>query len=196
MKLFLKLTTALLGVAMASIVWPIRAFAQEAAHCTSPAESAQKTGTAPAMKVQLISEGARGAKQYAVIFYTGDEAYSGLLDFAEKYHVTSGHFTAIGALSGAVLGWFDPEKKMYCENSFNEQLEVASMIGDFALYNGKPALHTHMVVGHRDGTASGGHVIKAIVSPTLEVFVTVDPFPLQKRYDPATDLTLIDPNGK
>ena len=78
----------------------------------------------------------------------------------------------------------------------NEQLEVASMVGDFALYKGKPALHTHMVVGHRDGTASGGHVIQGIVSPTLEVFVTVDPIPLQKKYDPAIDLTLIDPQEK
>ena len=137
------------------------------------------------MKVQLISDGPE-TKQYAVIFSAGDEAYSGLLNFAEKYHVTSGHFTAI-------LGWFDPQKKMYCENAFKEQLEAAAMIGDFATYQGKPALQTHIVVGHRDGTASGGHVIEAIVSPTLEVFVTVDPVPLQKKYDPATDLTLIDP---
>jgi predicted DNA-binding protein with PD1-like motif len=28
----------------------------------------------------------------------GDEAFSGLLEFAEKYQVTSAHFTAIGAL--------------------------------------------------------------------------------------------------
>ena len=161
----------------------------------SPAESGQKKGAAPGMKVKLISSG-EGPKQYAVIFSTGDEAYSGLLDFAEKYHVTSGHFTAIGALSSVVLGWFDPQKKMYRENPINEQVEVAAMIGDFALYEGKPSLHAHMVVGRIDGTAEGGHVIEAIVSPTLEVFVTVDPVPLQKKFDPSTDLTLIDPDSQ
>ena len=46
---------------------------------------------------------------------------------------------------------------------------------------------------HRDGTAEGGHVVEAIVSPTLEVFVTVDLVPLHQRYDPASDLTLINP---
>jgi hypothetical protein len=51
-----------------------------------------------------------------------------------------------------------------------------------------------MVVGHRDGTAEGGHVIEAIVS-TLEVLVTVDAVALHKKYDPATDLTLIDPES-
>jgi predicted DNA-binding protein with PD1-like motif len=181
--------------AMASACVPATALSQETPGYLTPAQSVEIRGKAPGMKVKLIGD-ANGMKQYAVIFYKGDEAFSGLMEFAQKYHVTSGHFTAIGALSSVILAWFDPQKKMYKENPYNEQLEVASMIGDFALYKGKPALHTHMVVGHRDGPASGGHVIEAIVSPTLEVFVTVDPVSLQKRYDPETDLTLIDPDAK
>src|SRR5450432_1391119 len=54
-------------------------------------------GKAPGMQVQLLSEN-HGRKEYAVIFSKGDEAFSGLNEFAEKYHVTSAHFTAIGAL--------------------------------------------------------------------------------------------------
>ena len=53
-----------------------------------------------------------------------------------------------------------------------------------------------MVVGHRDGRTSGGHVIKAVVCPTLEVFVTVNPVPLEKKDDPETGLTLIAPDSK
>jgi imidazolonepropionase-like amidohydrolase/predicted DNA-binding protein with PD1-like motif len=151
-------------------------------------------GKAPGMKVQLIRDG--DAKEYAVIFAKGDEAFSGLMEFAKKYHVASGHFTAIGALSRATLGWFDLQEKMYRKIPINEQIEVLSMIGDFALYQGKPALHTHMTVGHRDGRTSGGHVIEAVVSPTLEVFVTVEPAPLKKEYDPETGLTLIALDGK
>jgi hypothetical protein len=67
------------------------------------------------------------------------------------------------------------------------------MIGDIALYQGKPTVHTHMVVGLPDGTTKGGHVLDAQVSPTLEVMVTVDPIAMHKRFDPGTDLTLIDP---
>lgn len=195
MNVFSRFAIALLGIAITSGCMLGSALAQGASRCIPPAESVKPRGTAPGMKVELISDGP-GTKQYAVIFSTGDEAYSGLLQFAQEYHVTSGHFTAIGALSSAVLAWFDPQKKMYCENPIHEQVEVGSMIGDFALYEGKPALHTHMVVGHRDGTASAGHVIEAIASPTLEVFVTIDPVPLQKKYDPATDLTLIDAEKK
>jgi predicted DNA-binding protein with PD1-like motif len=149
-------------------------------------------GQAPKMQVQLLNPG-EPTKQYAVIFYQGDEAFSGLLEFAEKYQVTSAHFTAIGALNGATLGWFDPQRKMYKKISIVGQHEVIGMSGDIALYQGKPVVHTHMIVGSPDGTTRAGHVLDAYVSPTLEVMVTVDPVTMQKRFDPATDLTLIDP---
>jgi predicted DNA-binding protein with PD1-like motif len=50
-----------------------------------------------------------------------------------------------------------------------------------------------MVVGSPDGTTRAGHVLAAYLSPTLEVMITVHPVAMQKRLDPETDLTLIDP---
>jgi len=170
-------------------------YSQEtASDYVSPSEAVPR-GKAPKMQVQLLNPG-DPTKQYAVIFYQGDEAFSGLLEFAEKYQVTSAHFTAIGALSGATVGWFDPQRKMYKKIPIVGQHEVIGMSGDIALYQGKPVVHTHMVVGSSDGTMRGGHVLDAYVSPTLEVMVTVDPIAMQKRFDPATDLTLIDPASK
>ena len=157
----------------------------------APSQAVPK-GEAPRMQVQLLSRGEQ-TKEYAVILGKGDEAFSGLLEFAEKYHVTSAHFTAIGALNSATLGWFDPQRKMYKKIPINGQHEVIGMSGDIALYRGKPVVHTHMMVGASDGTARAGHVLAAYVSPTLEVMVTVDPIGVQKRFDPETDLTLIDP---
>src|SRR5438309_9047302 len=148
-------------------------------------------GKAPRMKVQLLNPG-EPTKQYAVIFYQGDEAFFGLLEFAQKYHVTSAHFTAIGAVNGATLGWFDPQRKAYKKIPITGQHEVIGMSGDIALYQGKPVVHAHMVVGASDGTAHAGHVLAANVAPTLEVMVTVNPVKMQKRFDPDTDLTLID----
>jgi predicted DNA-binding protein with PD1-like motif len=160
----------------------------------TPSEAAP-TCRAPKMQVELPNPG-EPTKQYAVIFYQGDEAFSGLLEFAEKYHVTSAHFTAIGAVNAATLGWFDPQRKMYKKILIDGQHEVIGMSGDIALYEGKPVVHTHMIVGSSDGTTRAGHVLAAYVSPTLEVMVTVDPISMQKRFDPKTDLTLINPSLK
>src|SRR5208337_1953611 len=167
---------------------------QTASEYVAPSEAVPR-GKAPRMQVQLLNPGDQ-TKQYAVIFYQGDEAFSGLLEFAEKYHVTSAHFTAIGAVNGATLGWFDPQRKMYKKIPIDGQHEVIGMSGDIALYKGKPVVHTHMVVGGPDGTTRAGHVLSAYVSPTLEVMVTVDPVAMHKRFDPETDLTLIDPTVK
>jgi predicted DNA-binding protein with PD1-like motif len=145
------------------------------------------------MKVQLLSE-TPGGKTYAVIFYKGDEAVSGLTDFARAYKIEAAHFTAIGALNGATLAWFDPSRKMYKPIPIHGQVEVLSMIGDIALYKGKPIIHTHMVVGFPDGSTRGGHVLEAQVNPTLEVMVTAESVAMHKRFDPDTDLTLIDPS--
>jgi uncharacterized protein len=150
-------------------------------------------GKAPGMQVQLLSEN-HGRKEYAVIFSKGDEAFSGLNEFAEKFHVTSAHFTAIGAVRGATLAWFSPERKMYEKIPVEGQLEVASMIGDIALFNGKPVVHTHMVVGLPDGTTKAGHVLEAHVWPTLEVMVTVESNAMRKSLDPETGLALINPS--
>ncbi len=191
MKKVKQMSYALLLMGLATVM----GFSQEnSSEYVSPSE-AVPTGKAPKMQVQLLNPGVE-TKQYAVIFYEGDEAFSGLLEFAEKYHVTSAHFTAIGAVSGATLGWFDPQRKMYKKIPIVGQHEVVGMSGDIALYKGKPVVHTHMVVGGPDGTTHGGHVLDAYVSPTLEVMVTVDPVTMQKRFDPVTDLTLIEPASK
>jgi hypothetical protein len=184
-----RIRVALIGLALAMVA---SVGAQTAGDVWVAPSHPIATGKAPAMKVQLLSENGK-EKTYAVIFSKGDEAFSGLTDFAREYNVTAAHFTAIGALKGAELGWFNPARKMYKQITVDSQVEVLSMVGDIALYNGKPAVHTHMVVGLPDGSTRGGHVLEAYVNPTLEVMVTVEPNAMHKRLDPETDLTLIDP---
>jgi predicted DNA-binding protein with PD1-like motif len=164
---------------------------ETASDYVAPSQAVPK-GKAPAMQVQLLSRGEQ-TTEYAVIFGEGDEAFSGLLAFAQKHRVTSAHFTAIGGLSSATLAWYDPQRKMFKKIPIDGQVEVVSMIGDIALYEGKPVVHAHMAVATSDGTVHGGHVLAAYVSPTLEVMVTVDPIAMQKRLDSENGLTLIDP---
>jgi len=150
------------------------------------------TGKAPGMKIRLLSENG-AVKQYAIVLSKNDEVMSGLTDFAKQNKVTSASFSAIGAFSHATLAWFDDSRKEFKLVPINEQVELVSMIGDIALVNDKPAVHTHVSVASSDGTVRGGHVINAYVFPTLELFMTVYPTPLHKEKDGATGLQLIDP---
>ena len=149
-------------------------------------------GKAPGMQVKLVKDTPE-EKVYAVVFSKGDEAMSGLTDFALKYGVGDAHFTGIGAVSSATMAWLDPANKVYHRISVPEQVEVLSLIGDVATFNGRPVVHMHAVLGHPDGTTTGGHVFELNVNPTLEVFVTVNSTPLKKRPDDASGMKVIDP---
>ena len=142
------------------------------------------------MQAKLLYE-QQGEKTFALVFDTGDEVVSGLLEFAKNHHLDSGHFTALGAFSALVVGYFDWEKKDYKRIPLPEQVEVLALVGDIALDQGKPKVHAHVVVGKADGTAHGGHLLEAHVRPTLEVVLVESPQHLQRQSDPESGLALI-----
>lgn len=149
-------------------------------------------GKAPGMQVQLISEFA-DQKSYIVVFKKGDEAFAGLHEFAEKYNIQNARFTAIGASSTIVLGWVCPKKKLYKKISPEGQVELGALIGNIALFNGKPVVHAHAVVSAADGTARAGHLFELHVWPTLEVMVTSYSVALNKEVDPEVGIPLLVP---
>ena len=150
-------------------------------------------GKAPGLKSRLLSH--EGGRSYALIFGKNDEVMAGLTEFAEANQLAASHFTAIGALQHALLGWFDGEKNAFREIQINDQVEVAAFSGDIGLINGKPSVHAHAVVAFPDGSTKGGHVISATTWPTLELFLTDEPTSLVKEQDPETGLYLFDPKA-
>jgi uncharacterized protein len=144
------------------------------------------------MKHRLID--AKGPRTYVVILETGDEIAASLNRFAAENKLAGSSFKAIGALSSAKVGWFNWETKKYdTAAEFQEQLEVLSLIGDIALKDGKPVVHSHLIVGRKDGTAHGGHLLEAHVRPTLEVVLTESAHPLLKTVDPESGIAVIRP---
>jgi uncharacterized protein len=127
-----------------------------------------KEGLAPKVKV---TEFAKTGRQFEVVFSKGDEVISGLTDLAAKYHLGTSHFTAIGAVDKATLGWSDPVTHFYKKNEINQEVEIIAFTGNIVTTNGKPYVHAHMVVGLPDGTTRGGHVIDATISLTMQLFL-------------------------
>jgi predicted DNA-binding protein with PD1-like motif len=135
---------------------------------------------------------ADGSRTIALVFEAGDEPMQGLLDFATRERLASGHFTAIGAFENVTLGYFEWPRRDYARIAIHEQVEVLSLVGDVTLDGGRPKVHAHVVVGKRDGTAHGGHLLEARVRPTLEVILIQPPGHLRRRFDPRSKLALID----
>lgn len=129
---------------------------------------------------------------FILVFDTGDELSKGLSKFANEQKLSAASFKAVGALSSVRLAWFNWQTKKYEPSvTLEEQVELLSLIGDVALSEGKPVVHAHAVIGKKDGTAHGGHLLEARIRPTCEVVLTESPAHLQKYVDPESGLALI-----
>jgi predicted DNA-binding protein with PD1-like motif len=144
------------------------------------------------MRCKLLHQ-VDGLRTFAVILDTGDEAIGCLEAFALEKAINGAQITAIGAFSAARLAYFDWEAKAYQPIPVDEQVEVASLVGDIATGpNGAPSVHAHAVLGRRDGSACAGHLEKGDVRPTLEIIVTESPTHLRKVKNAETGLALIN----
>jgi predicted DNA-binding protein with PD1-like motif len=132
-----------------------------------------------------------GVRQFVVVLDTDEEAVDCLLRFARENGVSGGELTGLGAFRDVVLGFFDTQAREYERIRLDEQVEVVTLVGNFATKDGEPKLHGHVVVSKRDGTAWGGHLLEAHVRPTLEVVVTEVPASLRRKTDPETGLPLL-----
>lgn len=141
------------------------------------------------MHYKLVDE---RPKTFVLVFETNDEVATTLEKFASEQRLASASFKAIGALASVRLGWLNWQTKQYEPSVLlDEQVELLSLIGDVALKDGRPQVHAHAVVGRRDGTAHGGHLLQAHVRPTCELVLTESPTHLRKEFDPAAGIPLI-----
>ena len=169
-------------------------FAAAGLAVVAPAVSrAQESSASTALLPTAALLGGGDAKTYLLVFRTGQEVMKGLLAFARKHGLTAGHLTGIGAISDAVVGYFDPQKKAYLRIQEKGQAELLSLTGNLALYDGEPFFHVHVALGLRDGSTRGGHLFEAMVRPTVELVLTTYSSSVRRKIDPDTGLPLLDP---
>jgi predicted DNA-binding protein with PD1-like motif len=144
------------------------------------------------VQATVLTEGP--PRQHVLVFDTGDEVVQTLTAWAEENRLTASSFTGIGAFAEATLGYYDLEAQEYDEIPVDGQVEVLVLAGDITRDEDDGwQVHGHVVCGRRDGSTVGGHLLRAVVRPTLELVVAASTTPLPRRHDPASGLALIDP---
>ena len=144
------------------------------------------------MKIKPLNA-SENERSFAVVLEPGEEATASLVKFAREQEVHAAQFSAIGAFSRVVLGFFEFERRDYRRIVLDEQVELVSLLGNIARQGDEVKLHCHAVVANREGRAFGGHLLEGIVKPTLEAVAFDTPAHLRRRFDPATGLALLVP---
>jgi predicted DNA-binding protein with PD1-like motif len=144
------------------------------------------------MRHHLVDE-TNGRRTFVVALEIGEEVVSTITELARELDLRGSSMTGIGAFQRVQLGWLDYEGGGFRENLVDEQVELLSLVGNIADEEGKPHLHAHVVVARHDATTRGGHLVEAVVRPTLELVIVESPEHLQRRHDEKTGLVLLKP---
>ena len=132
---------------------------------------------------------------HVLIADPGEEGFGMIVDFATQRGITAAEVTGIGALSSAVIAYFDAGEKRYHNRTIDEQCELVSLVGNLSVgEDGTPVLHAHVGLALADGTLRGGHLVEAHVNPTLEVVVREHPQLLRRVQRDNLGLAVIDPD--
>lgn len=149
-----------------------------------------------------------GRRRFVLVLDAGEEAISAIRRFAAEQKLAGSAISGIGAFARCTFGHFDPTTREFTRNTIDAQVEVLSLLGNIAGPDDPaddddgdgddaadgPLLHIHCVVGLRDASARGGHLVEGIVRPTMELMIEESPTHLQRGHDRASGLVLLQPN--
>lgn len=102
----------------------------------------------------------------------GDKIVESLTEFCRRRRVRAAHFSGLGSCRGAELGFFDWDKKKYRFHKVRGDHEIAALLGNIRLKEGRPFVHAHAVLSGPDFRAIAGHLKEAEVLALCEIALT------------------------
>ena len=133
----------------------------------------------------------KNKNKYILRFDPRDELIGSLKDFCIDQDIKSGVFSAIGACNELITSYYNLNKKEYEDKDILERLEIVSLTGSVALFEGNVLIHAHGLFSDSNMQVRGGHVKKLVVSATCELSLEVFDEALEREYDEKTGLNLL-----
>jgi len=80
-------------------------------------------------------------------------------EVARKLNIKAGFFFGIGSFKELHIAYYNQKKKTYEENTFTEELEMTSLIGNISMSDNDIFVHCHITAGERNCMIVGGHLL-------------------------------------
>lgn len=133
----------------------------------------------------------RSGSSYILRLFKGEELVSTLKAFIQKYGITAGTISGIGATDLAIIGYYDESAKNYNKRTYEGNLEILNLTGNISMLNGEPFLHLHIILGDSELNTAGGHLFEAKISVTGEIFINAMDTILHRESDAESGLNLL-----
>ena len=108
---------------------------------------------------------------YVIRMDRGEEILSSLTELCRKEQIRLGSVSALGAADHVVIGLYDVGARQYHRHSFDEPMEITSLVGSISTKEGEPYLHLHINLCREDMSVIGGHLNECRISATCEMIV-------------------------
>ncbi len=122
----------------------------------------------------------------------GEEIISKVLEFIKEKEIRGGAVSGIGAVNRVEIWVYDTKKKDYIKREYRGDFEIASLLGNISVFENKPVLHIHVVLGDKDNRALAGHLGYGVVSGTCEIVLEEFNTPLKRTYFEKSNLKLLN----
>jgi uncharacterized protein len=122
----------------------------------------------------------------------GDKVVASIAEFCRKRKIAAAALSGIGSCRSPELGFFEPARRAYRFRTLRGGYELAALLGNVSLRDGRPFVHVHAVLGGRDFRAFAGHLREAEVLAAAEVILVPLPGRLARKADPGTGTFPLD----
>ena len=113
----------------------------------------------------------------------GEEILASLAAFCKAEGVSLGSVEALGAADHVIIGLYDVAARQYHKHSFDEPMEITSLLGNITTKDGELYLHLHINLCREDMSVIGGHLNECRISATCEMFVRKLEGTVERRLD-------------
>lgn len=111
------------------------------------------------------------AINYCIRIDKGQDIIQTIVAFCNINKITSACFSGIGATNDATVAVYNTKTKKYVDTEIKDDSEILSLNGNVSLFENKPFVHAHVVLGLNNNNVVGGHVKQCVVSITSEIFL-------------------------
>ena len=128
-----------------------------------------------------------------IVLKRGEPIIQSLTEFVKQRRIKAGYFNAIGVVSRAEIAHYNLRQKKYHIRSFNQMLEIISLMGNVTRKGKDIVVHGHIALGTDKMALYGGHLREGITGVTCEIVFKEIKASIQRRFDKDTGLNLIYP---
>lgn len=125
---------------------------------------------------------------FIVSLESGDKIVESLGRICGKENIRAAWLNGIGLCRDPEIGFFDVRAGSYVFKRFEGEFEITALTGNVALFEGRPFIHAHVVLGGRDMATYSGHLREAEVSAACEILITPLPGVLERAAEPGSPL--------